>query len=174
LLCQKHIYNNLKIVVKCNYSSLQQIVVKIITRFHSNSILVELDMPRKSLHLDESDHLPLWSHLLLHLSGFCHYVHFFITFYTDIIVFSSLIPPLLDFTRIPLDLATPFNFFMYSHAYIYFRCSNLLGLFVYTSTTSFLTGYYLWKNHLPHSCICIWTEWNIPLKWPIHLHAYAL
>ncbi len=49
----------------------------------------------------------------------CHYVHFFTTLCTNITMLSTLIPLLLDFTRIPLDLATPFNFFMYSHAYIF-------------------------------------------------------
>ncbi len=111
----------------------------------------------KSLHLDKGDHLPFWSHLLLDLNGFCHYIQFFITFCIDIIVFSSMIPSLLDFTKIPLDLATPFHLLMYLYAYIFFKCFNLLGLFVYTSTTSFLTGYYLWKT----TCL-------------VHVYAYEL
>jgi hypothetical protein len=100
-------------------------------------------------------------------NGFCHYVHFFTTLCTDITVPSTLIPPLLDFIRIPLDLATPFNLSCI-HIHIYFRiCSNLLVFFVYISSITFLTRYYLWKDHMPHSCIYIWNEWNIPFIWPI-------
>jgi hypothetical protein len=129
----------------------------------------ELDMPQITTHGQKwppSTLIPLIIGFQWDRNVSCHYIHFFTTLRTNMNVPSTLIPPLLDFIKIPLDLAIPFNFFMYSHAYIFRTCSNLSGFFGYINIASFLIMYYLWKNHLPHSCIYIWDEWNIPLIWP--------